>query len=473
MSVSGLATVKVDYYGPQCVDVTWTSVAAGAHPGYTYKWYQDSEVTVQATGASFTKTYCPTANKSVIARVVATDSDGHTASSPFFTTLIQYSGPLTVTITGPTTVTTDYYGPTCATVNWTASAAGGHLGYTYTWYLDGAVQGTGSTFSKQYCNTSLTATPKVVARDSDGHTAEKTFSTNIVYKPALAVSASGPATATIDYYGATCANVTWTAAPTNGHPGYTYAWYIDYDPKRSNTIQGTGSSLTKNYCTTSQSYEAMVIVTDSDGHTATATTTTDFTYKRQIVPTPTGPATVATNTTTPCADVTWTASASGTGHSPFTYKWYLGTSTTLQGSGSTFTKRYCSTTTNVTVKLVATASDGHSDSGTFTTAITHTSTPPPLTASISGPSESTGTTTCQTITWTANVGGGTPGYTYSWTIGTSTTVLSTTSSLTKSICLGTTTVKLTARDSASQSKTATFDTTIYKETSTCIALPCN
>lgn len=472
VSISGPNQVTTDYYGQACADVTWTASVSSGRTDYTFEWYIGT--TLYGTGPTLTKRYC-NEDKNETVQVVA--RDGATlVDDATFTTSIQYAPAVAASLSGPATVTTDYYSSPCATVTWTAGSTGGHPGYTYQWSIgtDPTVLGTGSTFSKQFCPTASQAvTVKAVAQDSDGHTAEKTYTTNIVYTPALAVSVDGPPTATVDYYGATCATVTWTATPTNGHPGYTYAWYINYDPKRSNTVQGTGSTLTKSYCTTSQSYDAMVVATDSDGHTATsATFTTNFTYKRQIVPTITGPATVSTNTTTPCADVTWTAGATGTGHSPFTYKWYFGT--TLQGSGSTLTKRYCSTSATVNVKLVATGSDGHSANTTFTTTITYTSTPPPLTASISGPTDVyLYGTTCETVTWTSTVGGGTPAYSYSWTIGTSTTVLSTSSSLTRTVCTGgTLNVKLTVRDSASQSKSATFNTTVTKDTMTCMMAVC-
>jgi hypothetical protein len=466
VSVSGPATVNTDYYYSACADATWTANLTGGHPGYTYSWYLGSDPTVQGTDSTFTKNYC-SVNQSVTVKVVVKDSDGHTQEATF-TTNIRYVGPVVASISGPSTVTTDYYGSTCATVTWTASATGGHPGYTYSWYLGTSttVQGTGSTFSQSYCSTSQSVTVKVIAQDSDGHTDSVTKTTQVKHISAVAASISGPATATTDYYGLTCASVTWTASTTGGHPGYTYSWYLG----TGTTVQGTGSTFTKSYCSTSQSVSVKVVARDSDGHTDSATFTTSVKYRDAIVAKITGPATVSTSSTASCADVTWTASASSSGHSGFTYKWYLGTSTTVQGTASTLTKRYCSTTQTVTVKLIATASDGDSDSVTFSTKITHTSTAP-LAASISGESEAylLSATDCHDLTWSANVSGGTPAYTYSWTIGTSTTVLSTTSSLTKRVCSPQTlNVKLTVRDSASQTANATFTTTVYQE-STCFA----
>jgi hypothetical protein len=68
---------------------------------------------------------------------------------------------------------------------------------------------------------------------------------------------------------------------------------------------------------------------------------------------------------------------------------------------------------------------------------------------------------CPSATWTANVSGGTPPYSYSWTIDPSTTVLSTTNSLSKTSCTSQdVTVRLTVRDSASQTATAIFYTSL-------------
>ncbi len=457
-SASGPASVITDYYtNSGCANVTWTASATGGHAGgYTYSWYIGTDPTVQGTGSTFTKSYCNT-SQSVTMKVVAGDSDGHTDDETF-TTTIQHIGPIVASASGPTSVTTDYYiNSGCADVTWTASATGGHPGgHTYSWYIgtDPTVQGTGSTFTKSYCNTSQSATVKVVAGDSDGHTDAETFTTVIQNIGPIVASASGPTSVTTDYYtNSGCANVTWTASATGGHPGgYTYSWYIGTDP----TVQGTGSTFTKTYCNTSQSVTVKVGASDSDGHTGDAPFVTSIINKGRITARVSGPTSVTTNSSSPCATVTWTASATSTGHSGFTYKWYIGTA--LQASGATFSKQYCSTSQSVTVKVVALASDGHEDPDTLTTTITHTL---PPTASISGPAsvQLTTSTECKSITWTAGATGGTSGYTYSWYIGTSTTVQGTAATLTKSYCgPQTINVKVVVRDSAAQTDDATFTT---------------
>jgi hypothetical protein len=471
--ISGPPQVLTDFYGPACADVTWNASTVSQRTDYSFEWYIGTDLA--GTGPALTQRYC-SQDTSVTVRAVARDSAGKSYEAPF-TTKITYSGPITVSVSGPDTVSTDYYGSSCANATYTATASstGEHFGYSYQWYLgtDPTVKGTASTFSTQFCNTNQSVPVKVVVTASDGHSESATKTTNVVYRSQLTTSVNGPATVTTDYYTSACATVTWTASAAGGHPGYTYKWYIG----TSTTVQGTGGTFSQTYCNTSPSVTVRAVATDSDGHTAiSAPFTTSVQYRAVIVPKITGPATVSTNSTTPCADVTWTASASGSGHTPFTYKWYLGTSTIVQGTGTTFTKRYCNTSQTVSVKLAAAAgSDNHSDTATFSTKITYTATPPPLTASISGPTEvDLVGTQCQTVTWTSSVSGGTPAYSYSWTIGTSTTVLSTTSTLTKSVCsAGTLNVKVVVRDAAAQTTNATFTTTVYKEpVTTCLIAQC-
>lgn len=68
-----------------------------------------------------------------------------------------------------------------------------------------------------------------------------------------------------------------------------------------------------------------------------------------------GPTDVWTDDYTPCQSVTWTANVSG-GTPAYTYKWYLGTSTTVVGTGSSYSRNYCRTNGRVDVKVVVTDS---------------------------------------------------------------------------------------------------------------------
>jgi hypothetical protein len=365
--------------------------------------------------------------------------------------------PFSVSITGPEVATTDYYTSSCADVTWTAATTGGIPSYTYEWYIGTSFEGSGSTLTKNYCATNAPVTVKVVARDGNGWTAERTFPTELRHIGALAVSANGPSQVNTTS-STTCADVTWTATATGAHPGYTYKWYLGV----GTTVQGTASSFTKRYCSTTQNVTARVVVTDSDGHTGEATKQTSIIHTGPLVAAINGPSTVTTDYyTNACADVTWSASANG-GFPGYTYQWYLGTSATLQGTGATFTKNYCSTNGTVTAKVVAKDTQNTLDDETFTTTLKYRA---PIVASISGPATvSTDTATpCADVTWTASAtssGGNHSGFTYKWYVGT--TLQGSGSTLTKRYCSTSqsVTVKVVATASDNHTSEATKTTAI-------------
>ena len=280
----------------------------------------------------------------------------------------QYGCPaaLTASITGQTLVTTDYYTSACADVTWSASATGGSPGYTYEWYLgtSTALQGTGATFTKNYCSTNGTVTAKVVAKDTQNTTDDETFTTTLNYRAPIVASISGPATVSTNTT-TPCADVTWTANATSSggnHSGFTYQWYI------GTTLQGSGSTLTKRYCSTSQSVTVKVVAKATDNHTSEATKTTTITHtSTPVTASISGQSQVAIATAGECKNISWTASATG-GTPAYSYRWYLGTSTTVQGTGSTFTKNFCGAQT-INVKVIATdsGSPAQTDDATFTT----------------------------------------------------------------------------------------------------------
>jgi hypothetical protein len=92
-----------------------------------------------------------------------------------------------------------------------------------------------------------------------------------------------------------------------------------------------------------------------------------------VVASITGPTGLLLNSTTPCKNVTWTASATG-GSPAYSYNWYIGS--VYQGSGSQLTKQYCTTTTSVTVTVIAQDAIGQTDNESFTTQITYFEPPP-------------------------------------------------------------------------------------------------
>jgi len=90
--------------------------------------------------------------------------------------------------------------------------------------------------------------------------------------------------------------------------------------------------------------------------------------------------------------------------------------------------------------------------------------PQPLAVSIDGPYDvflDDYYQPCQTVTWSATTSGGTPGYSYNWYIGGA--YQGSGAQLTKRYCFTNTSVvvNVTAYDSASQSATASFGTSVY------------
>ncbi|HEX6902341.1 MAG TPA: hypothetical protein VF789_21665 [Thermoanaerobaculia bacterium] len=91
--------------------------------------------------------------------------------------------------------------------------------------------------------------------------------------PAPTTSISGPSNVYTDNY-YPCADVTWTANPSGGTPGYTYNWYI------GGVYQGSGSQLTKQYCYTNATVNVSVQIFDSGipQQSASASFTTYVSY---------------------------------------------------------------------------------------------------------------------------------------------------------------------------------------------------
>lgn len=253
-TITGPAKVTTDYYANTCADVTWTASAAQGNPGYTYQWYIGT--TLQGAGPTLTKSYC-NVSKSETVRVVATDVRGW-SNDATFTTNIQYVRPLNVSVSNLTPVTSSTW---CVTVTWTASASGAHPGYAYSWYngAGSTVQGTGNTFTRQYCNSPIVV--KVVVRDSDGHTANVSKAIFIEPPPPVTASISGPAAVVLQTVGE-CRSISWTASATGGTPGYTYTWYLG----TSTMAAGTGNTLTKMICR-AQTINVKVVARDAAAQT--------------------------------------------------------------------------------------------------------------------------------------------------------------------------------------------------------------
>jgi len=122
----------------------------------------------------------------------------------------------------------------------------------------------GSTSCESYAQGSVTVSALSVSYQTP-------FRQNFNCSLPLTNSVSGtPNYYTHSYSG--CALLTWTASASGGTPGYTYDWYI------GTAYQGSGSSLTLQYCYTNETVTVRAVARDSAGLTAEASYTSHVEY---------------------------------------------------------------------------------------------------------------------------------------------------------------------------------------------------
>ncbi|HTB07533.1 MAG TPA: SprB repeat-containing protein, partial [Bacteroidia bacterium] len=426
---SGTATVTITQ--PSVVTATATNTAAlcnggtgtatvtagGGTPGYTYSWSNGATTsTITATAGTYTAT--------------VKDVNGCTITA-------------TTTITQPTaiTTTTSTTPSNCASNNGTATvtAAGGTPGYTYLWSngkttsnITALSTGSYTVTVKDANNCTVTATVTVAnvgatitatttptnplcsggtgsatVTGPTGGTAPYTYvwsnaQTSTTASPltsgsytvtitdangcsgteTVTITVPTPVTATATNTAALCngANGTATVTAGGGTPGYIYSWSNGATTSTINATAGTYTATAK----------------DANGCTITATTT---------ITQPTAVTAAATNTRPLCNGGTGTATVTAGGGTPgYTYSWSNGaTTSTMNATAGTYT---------------ATVKDANGCTITATTTITQ---PTAVTATASNtPPLCNGGNGTATVT----AGGGTPGYTYSWSNGATTSTMS-------------------------------------------------
>lgn len=95
--------------------------------------------------------------------------------------------PPSVTISGPTSVFVSAFG--CANATWTSSVSGGSPPFTYQWKYDGASVGSGTSYTRTYCNSFPTPFDRLFfdtltldATDSEGVVGTDTHNVNVIYE---------------------------------------------------------------------------------------------------------------------------------------------------------------------------------------------------------------------------------------------------------------------------------------------------
>ncbi|HEY0782885.1 MAG TPA: hypothetical protein VGE98_10540 [Thermoanaerobaculia bacterium] len=174
-TISGPASATL--VGTGCQTLTWTATTNGGVSPFSYSWTIDNTAAGTSTSTSVSKTYCGDGtNHSGTASVAltVTDSTSNSASATASTALSYTAGNLSVSISGPTSVS----GVSAKTVTWTSSVSGGTTPYTYAWTVDGVSAGTSSSLSYTFYD-SETAAIALSVTDAIGRTGSATYSTSV------------------------------------------------------------------------------------------------------------------------------------------------------------------------------------------------------------------------------------------------------------------------------------------------------
>lgn len=270
------ATVAVTNTNCSGTTGTATVTASPGSPPYTYAWTGSGQVTSTATGLA-------NGNHSV----TVTDSKGCSVVKAF-----------TVSVTSSPTVTISPTTAGCTVSNGTATAnvSGGGTPYTYVWGNGQSVQtATGLSAGSNY---------SVLVTSANGCTGTKTVTISSTNPPTIATTSSTIA-------GCSVANGTATANPSGGTGGYTYTWM----PGGQNSQTATGLA----------GGDYTVTIADANNCTVATTVSVNTTP----VPTLTANATQAT-----CGNNNGTATASVSGGTPgYSYLWSGSGQTTSTATG--------------------------------------------------------------------------------------------------------------------------------------------
>ena len=304
-SVSPTSTLAsaIQLNGTECVTVTWTAnPSGGTTPRTTTIYVNGASV---GTGNSYSKSYCNTGTnttQTIPAYAIVTDSAGASKTSATVNTYIQnhtVAPPLTLSFSvSPTSTSTSAIqlnGTECVTVTWTATPSGGTTPRTTTIYVNGASVGTGTSYSKSYCNTGTNTTQTIPAyatvTDSAGASQTSatvnTYIQNHTVAPlaiSFSVTPTSSSSAPIQLYDYDCVTVTWTATRSGGTSPYTTTIFVN------GVSVGNVTTYSRNYCNTGtltlQTIPAYATVTDSAGASKTSTTVNTYIQNHKVVTDP-------------------------------------------------------------------------------------------------------------------------------------------------------------------------------------------
>ncbi|HEV2735482.1 MAG TPA: S8 family serine peptidase [Longimicrobiaceae bacterium] len=158
--------------GATCYRETYCDAGSPGYPGETGG---TSAATANVAGiVALIRSYHPNESVSQIwNRLVLTAEGPNIVVNAY--AAITYTTPLSVYISGPTNVEPYTYG------TWSASSTGGTAPYSYTWYRDGAVVGTGATYTGYVEDGGMQL--QVNATDAAGGTATRSLWVSTVMEP--------------------------------------------------------------------------------------------------------------------------------------------------------------------------------------------------------------------------------------------------------------------------------------------------
>ena len=412
--------------------VTFTANAAHGTGTLTYSW----QVNGVAEGTASTLGYTFGAGGSYSIAVNVTDAD-HQRVMSVLTEVVGGSGP-----SASLSASENPTDPGIS-VEFTSTASAGVTPYTFSWTVAGTVQGdTGRDLNYTF-PASGSYSVVVTVTDADGRQATATVGETVNSAVSVAVASSQNPTDVGN-------SVTYTATASQGTSPYvSYTW----------TDAGTSVCSSSSTCaltmSSSGSIAISVTVTDTAGGTGTGSLTETVHADLSVT------VTASLNPVDAGASVTYTAAASG-GTTPYTsYAW------TENGAAVCISSTTCALTM--------------SSSGTFTIAVTVTDTPggtasnslsetvnPALSVSVS-PSKNPADVG-MSVTYTADVSGGTTPYTsYAWTeAGGSVCSSSSTCTLTMSSA-GSIAIAVTVTDTATAAKSGSVTETVNADPSVTVA----